>query len=253
MRLRAGVASRAKRGNSVEEYEDAFFPPEFLTELELPFACAVADGATESSFSGLWAKLLTEAYTQATDLTHLQQLVDSARGHWHEKTSSQSLPWYAEQKLEKGAYATLLGVTIDKAEFPSHLKWEALAVGDSCLFHVRNHEAVATFPIKSAEELTARPMLLPSIGHETKDTSLYQMGQGILETGDRLYLVTDAIAGWIFTSLDRSEKPLDVLDQIVRTGTAECFHELVERLWDQNRLKNDDCTVLWIDVVGNPM
>ena len=253
MRLQAGVASRAKRGNSASEYEDAFFPPTFQPELKLPFACAVADGATESSFSGLWAQLLTEAYTQAADLTQLKQLVGSARDRWRRETSNQVLPWYAEQKLEKGAYATLLGVTVDKAEFPSLLKWEALAVGDSCLFHVRNQEFVTAFPIKSADDLAARPMLLPSGGDHSEEESLYQMTEGILEAGDRLYLVTDAIAGWIFTTLDRSEKPFEILDQVVRTGTLECFHEFVERQWDEHRLKNDDCTVLWIDVVGDPM
>ena len=53
-----------KDGNDVTEYEDAFSPRLFENDKYSEFRCAVADGATETSFSGLWAKILVDAFVE---------------------------------------------------------------------------------------------------------------------------------------------------------------------------------------------
>ena len=51
-----------KAGNTEDEYEDALSPKKTQGKLERKFPrFAVADGATESSFSGLWAQLLVDS------------------------------------------------------------------------------------------------------------------------------------------------------------------------------------------------
>ena len=59
------VFSRAywmpKAGNSEAEYEDSFWP-RFLDGESNNFRFAVADGATEASFSGIWARQIVRAF-----------------------------------------------------------------------------------------------------------------------------------------------------------------------------------------------
>lgn len=84
---------------------------------EFPVRLAVADGATESYGSGLWAQLLVRAYGQGCFDGGL--VADELRKHqtaWHDTVSQGDLPWYAEQKMQDGAFASLLGITIDQQE-----------------------------------------------------------------------------------------------------------------------------------------
>ena len=63
MRVHYAAYWLPKEGSREDEYEDAFAPAQAADDAPSEFLCAVADGATETSFSGLWAQLLVEAYT----------------------------------------------------------------------------------------------------------------------------------------------------------------------------------------------
>ena len=52
------------------------------------------------------------------------------------------LPWYAEQKLSQGAFATFLGLTLHRNRLSSSLSWDCTAIGDSCLFQVRGARVI---------------------------------------------------------------------------------------------------------------
>ena len=59
------------------------------------------------------------------------------------EASGLSKSWYAQEKLSGGGHATFLGVSIRMvAGDPS---WEAIAVGDACLF-LMNHGAARRLP-----------------------------------------------------------------------------------------------------------
>ena len=250
MILRLGLYKTPKQGSSESEYEDAYYPIGFPSKSPCPFVCAIGDGATETSFSGLWANLVTEAYYRANgSLEVFIAGLGDIRSQWHKETSSKPLPWYAEQKLAKGAFATLLGLTIKEDSVESgEVNWCAHAIGDSCLFHARSGNCIATFPASKSEELSANPMLLCSISRSDDDVSgLILNREGRIVAGDRLYLVTDALAGWILRGLEREEKPLDVLDQAIKTTGG--MVELMESLRESKAIKNDDCTLIWVEVI----
>lgn len=62
MRVSIQVFGLPKAGNRADEYEDAYSPKR-QGELEgESFRFAVADGATEGSFSRLWAGMLVRSY-----------------------------------------------------------------------------------------------------------------------------------------------------------------------------------------------
>ncbi len=92
MRVSGKLFWLPKNGNSLEEYEDAAYPCDEHFETEaIEFKCAVADGATETSFAGLWAKLLVEGYSEKTALAQLRE-------RWNADVRQKDLPWYAEEK-----------------------------------------------------------------------------------------------------------------------------------------------------------
>jgi hypothetical protein len=129
MRVVTNTLWLPKKGNTNEEYEDAAFPMESVEVETDSFRCAVADGATETSFSALWAKLLVEGFVNQTPRNESKQ-------KWAEGIATKELPWYAEQKAESGAYAALLGLVL-KGGTDGGGTWEAEALGDCCMMLVR--------------------------------------------------------------------------------------------------------------------
>src|SRR5262249_53926449 len=124
MQISSRIFWTPKRGNTHEEYEDAFWPPEPLDIDSRLLRFAVADGATETSFARSWAQILTRAYcrdqlSEKKIRKHLPQLEQQ----WHSSIGKASLPWYAEEKLSHGAFATLLGLTVFDGT------WQASAIG----------------------------------------------------------------------------------------------------------------------------
>src|SRR5262245_17879032 len=135
-----------KSGNSAEEYEDAF-------ALNVEFGrFAVADGASESSFARQWARLLVDAFLAqppAATGEELREWVKPLQEEWAKGHKTKALSWFAEEKPRNGAFSSFLAMTLD-AEAD---RWQAMAIGDSCLFSVRGKKNVVTaFPLSRSEE-----------------------------------------------------------------------------------------------------
>lgn len=241
-----------KAGNGASDYEDAFWPRKPHDQTSPTIRLAVGDGATETSFSALWARLLVRSY----GLGHLSPEDLSGRlpalqGRWLRLVGKEPLPWYAEAKLRDGAFSSLMGLTIedDPGEDGSQGRWEAMAVGDSCLFQVRGEELVASFPLERAEQFDSRPTLISSVpsGNAGLDEAL-RVARGVCRIGDVFYLMTDALACWFLRRLElRDGDPFYYLNQIEDDST---FEEIVrtqreDRLEDGQRLlRNDDVTIV---------
>src|SRR5271154_6689916 len=84
-----------KDGNTPEEYEDAFAGNAELGRF------AVADGASESSFARLWAKLLVAGFV-GSQKTAMGWFTPSQRC-WAEAVDHLELDWFGEAKREQGA------------------------------------------------------------------------------------------------------------------------------------------------------
>ena len=199
-----------KAGNTPEEYEDAFWPKKSIDRPTPLFRCAVADGATTTSFSRLWARTLVRAYCRGqlgrgkAFLKHLAPLQQK----WKMAVSQKPLPWYAEEKLRQGAFSSLLGLTIRGDQGTEQLQWNALAVGDSCLFQTREDKVITQFPLTCSDQFTNRPALLssnPSSNNRLADHIYPASGQW--QDGDAFYLMTDAIACWFLRAVEGGEAP----------------------------------------------
>ncbi len=226
MKLSYRVFWMPKEGLSTDEYEDAFAPTE-ATDAELKeFRCAVADGATETSFSGLWASMLCKAYLDKKfDLIELQ-------AEWLKAVSGKDLPWYAEQKLESGAFATIVGLSI--SEENDILHWTARALGDSCLFRISGEKLIEAMPLKTWEEFDSTPILLSSKQSSNAGIMSQQKHEtGQCKIGDTFYLMTDAISKWF---LRRNSEHGDAISLLESVSNVEQFETLVA---EQRHLKDD--------------
>lgn len=239
----------AKRGNSPDEYEDAYAAAPRAGRF------AVADGASESSFTSLWARLLVEGFVHPVKAQDSQvNWLAPLRQRWAAEVDGLSLPWYAEAKREQGAFATFLGLVFRR---PTMIggggRWRALAVGDSCLFQVRKESLVKAFPVSRSEDFGNRPALLCS-RPAANDRERQQQGQsqGRWRAGDRFFLMTDALAEWFLRQHETDGKPWQALDAVVGGSEPQAaFSAWVEELRLGEALRNDDVTLVWI-ALGEP-
>jgi hypothetical protein len=224
-----------KSGLSPDEYEDA----SAVMMGESGLACAVADGATETSFSSVWARLLAEGYVRGAlrTLDDVAALSPAWRSEIDALTRDKPLPWYAEEKLSYGSFAALVGL---------HLRrdggWTALASGDCCVFHLRGGALTAAFPLDSADAFNNRPLLLSTLPE--RNTAELRAISGRWQKDDVFFLASDALAQFLL------RHPL-VLDKF-RTLRARSFAPLIERLRADKRCRNDDMTFVRVRIDAAP-
>ena len=154
---------------------------------------------------------------------------------------------------ETGSFATLLGFEISGLDGPEP-SWQAVALGDTVLFHVRADQLRATFPPLGPDDFGTRPD-----GVHTKRSSLDQMTErlelssGVLAPADFLFAATDAMAHWILRAIRREEQ------KVWRTLAGFAHPDVFTRfVSDQRkeidiakRLKNDDVTLMRLRIAAD--
>jgi hypothetical protein len=216
-----------KRGHSPDEYEDAAAgdPARGLF--------AVADGASESSFAALWARLLAEDFVR-TGPDDLDGWLADAGRRWREAVGNAPLPWYAEAKREQGAFAAFLGLRVEPG------RWRAVAVGDACLFQARGDSLLRSFPLASPDDFGNHPPLLTSAAGASRP---WHRGKGKWRPGDVLLLMTDALACWFLGRCAAGGGPWEELHRLDGPDAEGEFADWVEGLRDRDGLRNDDVTL----------
>lgn len=228
-----------KRGNAPDEYEDAFAGDDGRARF------AVADGASESSFVASWAKLLADSFVAAKGRSWRDlDWLDTPRQHWANDVDPRPLPWYAEEKREQGAYATLLGIAFSRAS------WRALAVGDSCLFRLRAGKLGKSFPLARSSDFGNHPPLLGSRGrHIDTPPQGIRRARGKWLPGDRFLLMTDALAEWMLRRKEHGQRPTADIDRLLADSVPQdAFAAWVEERRNDRSLRNDDVTLVVIDL-----
>jgi hypothetical protein len=235
-----------KAGNTDDEYEDAFWPLSSVQDAAETFRVAVADGASTTAFSGLWARLLVEAFGKG-ELTgpDLEPGLPSLRRAWLAAVTSKPLPWHGEAKVRRGAYSTLLGLSLKAQDATGAGRWASVATGDSCLVHMAKDSVRCLFPLDCSEAFQADPHLVGSrsdaepLGPET-----VRLTEGSWEPADLFYLMTDALACWFIREKENGRRPWSDFELLCNAGDRASFAELVTALRDNKALRNDDVTLL---------
>jgi hypothetical protein len=148
-----------------------------------------------------------------------------------------------------GAAAALVGLHIrDGGEAAGARGWEAIALGDCCLVHVREGQVIERFPLQSASEFSNRPFLLSSNvtasrGWEERLKNI----SGVWQSEDSFYLMSDALAAWFMRSEESGGSPCEMLRDL-GTTEATAFAEWIEELRLKHYIHNDDVTLVRMDL-----
>jgi hypothetical protein len=251
--VRAEAYSVPKVGVTDAENEDSYAGSAFDEWLSCgSCAFAVADGATEASYSRLWSNLLTQRFVQAVQSDSadidLVQVAASAADEWRRHIEARPLPWYAAEKAASGSFAAFAGLQLldQQADGETVTRWRALAVGDCCLFVVRQGCLIERFPIQRSDDIGSSPYLLPT-RQEFLDPARVFTSEGTCHSDDSILLMSDALAAWFLRTAERGEQPwVPLLD--FGTQAAVEFTETVADLRCRGELRNDDTTLVRVDV-----
>ena len=244
-----------KAGNSPEEYEDAsrvVYPQRIGASGRRTARAAVSDGASESVFAREWANILTNAFVaEPPDICGLAE--DSMRGwlasaqeEWRVGVPWDRIPWHGEAKARAGAFATLLGLTVAARPGNSRrLSWRAVAVGDSCLFVVRDDRLWLSFPLEDAAQFDNSPTLVCSNPDDAGELwANARRSDGECVAGDSYILTSDALACWFLGRYAEGEKPWKTLLALDASGWVAW----VEEQRSAGLMRNDDTTMVIIGV-----
>ena len=247
--------SLPKDGNSPDEYEDAYrtvYPQRIGVSGRRMARAAISDGASESAFAREWADVLTDAFvTLPPDIRSLTEdslydWLSSAQEEWHGGVPWDRIPWHGEAKARRGAFATLLGLTVGVApDMSRRLGWQAVAVGDSCLFLIRDGQLSLSFPLDDAAQFDNSPSLVCSNPDNARDLwQNVQRSRGECEAGDTFILASDALACWLLSRNAEGKKPWETLLALDRSKWSAWVGE--QR--SAGLLRNDDATLVIIGV-----
>ncbi len=251
-----------KAGSAAEEYEDAsWVGPDGSPTGERCgryVRLAVSDGATESMLASRWARHLAVSFGRSR-ASPARTLAGAARS-WDKVVSDyimdrhrrgSPIQWYEEPGLARGAFATLLVVELRAPLAADEYRgiWRAIAVGDSCIFQVRDERLVASFPMSEPGAFGFSPPLVPSKPADPKAVIRRMVRhRGDWQSGDSFYAATDALAAWFLRSVHAGERPWEILRDLGTDAGPPSFAEWVVERRAAGAMHNDDVTLVRIDI-----
>jgi hypothetical protein len=215
---------------------------------------AICDGVSSTLFSGRWADILAKATVAQPPQVGSPEGLDAWLNHYREAWSAtideSSLAWHQKPKLLEGAASTLLWIELaapgnhDEVARPFRLR--SYAIGDCCLFHVRDGQVLQTFPILESARFDSNPQVIRSVVKRS-DVVAFEAMESSCNPADLLVLCTDAIGAWLMRQLEAGF-PLD-WDAFWET-TPEDWQQWLVELRQGNQIRFDDSTMVLLRVAG---
>jgi hypothetical protein len=219
------------------------------------------DGAAEAYDSLRWVEQLVTSFLDRGSshaAPEAPAFEPAAMRHWFELMQRRwvdQVPVFADVIEERrfthdGSFATLLGCELTGLEGPTP-RWSAVALGDTVLFHIRDGRLIQHFPALHVQDFGTTPE-----GVRTLPSALDRMvqrltfGGGELRAGDLLFLATDALAHWM---LLRDQREPQLLWTALRLlDHDQVFTQMISQARTSKEMKNDDVTLLRVQVVATP-
>ena len=203
---------------------------------------ALSDGASVSFDSASWARILVKRYARKPEFT--REWLAAAIAEFGKLYDRDNLPWMQQASLDRGSFASLLGVRL----FDAGELIQVLAIGDSLAVLCDGDRIKATFPFSDASQFNRSPQLLctnpvQNVFLDKVDLDYDLVAdwsfQGLDEPA--LLCMTDALGHWLLSQRDREASPISILRK-VRTPAA--FERFVAEERAASRLKRDDTTLI---------
>jgi len=202
---------------------------------------AIADGATESSYSDVWAEALVRTWISDTSPGIGPGFVDAARAKWNERLPDiEALPWYAQAKLEEGSHATFAGFHLRTNA--RRMRWRAEIVGDCEIFIFKTRGSLHLTrcePLKDAADFGYHPNLIGT--SPSAPTAVPVVATGRLRSPFEIWLATDAFAAACLEAASHGREPWE--EWAAAMDEPNSFGEVVAQWRSAGAMRNDDTTV----------
>ena len=144
-----------------------------------------------------------------------------------------------------GAAQSALGDNLIDIEADEEGAFVAFAIGDSCLFLIRDEGLELAFPLSHSSQFDSRPILLCSNDSNNKQVwDDITLERGTLQSGDTLLFATDALARWFLAQCETGAKPWETLCAL---GSQADFDIFIASLRKSHVMRNDDVTLIVLD------
>lgn len=234
-----------KEGSGAEECEDA------VAQSADSSRFAVADGATEAFDARRWAVRLAETWVGAKSAPLTVEEFRpwlAEQGEWlRDSWEGRKLSWYAEEKRRAGSFAAFVGLRLE--ERGRRLRWDVVALGDSCLVQTRGGRVETALPVSAHSEFNSAPPLVPS-NESVREAALSKLvsAGGEAERGDVFLLMSDALSAWYLESLSKSDGRAAKFDSLLAASENESLAQLFRGERESKRMKDDDVAAVRIQL-----
>jgi len=220
---------------------------------------AVADGATETYESRLWVCQLIASFLSSDhrgdgawpdiERASMTAWFKSMQETWRSAAAAPA-DYIEEMKIRQGTLATWVGGQIVGLDTPTPV-WQAVALGDSVLFHVRGGRLVEHFPRFRSTDFDSAPdgvSTLPERLGRMSEQMRFKHGQ--LAAGDTIFAATDAFAKWMISCEEQGDETLWPL--LCGPLPPSVFSQLVTEQRRAMAMKDDDVTLMRIRLLSEP-
>ena len=234
-----------KESESITDCQDYF-------EINEARGCfAIADGASQSFYPAIWAKLLVQHFCENPEISasNWETWLEPIQAQWLaevrsrvETSKSKGKPTWIEGynglNMRRSATSTFIGLRFNED------KIKACIVGDSCLFIFKNKK-LESHLLKRSKDFNDRPEYLASY---PKDNHFQPNSPDInFEPSDNFYVIlaTDALSEYILKCVEQEQA---VFPSLLKISSQQQFEHFVKSARHQTtRMKNDDVTLLILE------
>ncbi|MCI0456935.1 MAG: hypothetical protein L0Z62_08150 [Gemmataceae bacterium] len=207
---------------------------------------AVAEAVPDSLHALPWATLLAEDFVEG------RQAQPAAWSAW---LPPLQMRWATEavertgdplpRDLHQEALASFLGLVVQGRWLGR--RWQAVAIGECCLFQIRSGLLYRSFPLTRPADLDAAE---GRVGARTSFEVVLRKqearGEGDWAPGDTFWLMSRALGRWFLRQVQEWQRPWDLLEPLLDRPGQAGFTEWVEELRQQGELGEGDVTLVGV-------
>jgi len=216
---------------------------------------ALADGASQSFYAGIWANLLTKRFVSDSGITegNWREWLDPVQSEWLELVKERAAA-ACESKIHTWpeihnqltcltpATSTFLGVQF----YDNDNYLDVSIIGDSCLFIFQNGNLSHSYPCQSSHEFDDRPAYFASYSknNDYSPQILHiQLDFSSSESID-IIMATDALSEYIFKCIEQRKNIYSDLQRVINKQEEFSAFVQVARENKEIKMKNDDVALI---------
>ena len=251
--IQTKVFKTHKQSERIEDCQDAYS----MNEKNMRFA--IADGASRSFFPFQWAQILVDYFCHdetpinktILDSKNWIEWIGQPQALWKKKIGEKlktTTKYYLKNRwvTRDPGVSTFVGIQFRTDQ--QDIIWNAMIIGDSCLFHY-NQTSFNSYLIKSSDAFDSHPDYFASYARHNEYTP--EFIQEKAENNDYFILASDALAKWMISFKEKRNKHFrELIHHILSIPSEEDFIKFINEIRKNEdlRLENDDVTLMIIHI-----